>query len=374
MVGMTHNARQTGHLRQLAGMGGSRPYAGLIVLLFGGSFMIDRGVAPMLKRFVVLPLALAGTLWLGGCSSQRQSTAISHYVRGQLDAESGKTQKALAELTAAISQNPNMVLAYEARGDIYRKQGRIHNAIDDYQHAVTLNSKSFHGWYELGVSFQAVHNFQAAVSAYQHSLQVEPKNSNAAMNLAVAYAQTGQPLFGIIYGQRALANGAKSFASLANLGAIYAEAANVNPAYGKQAINYFRSSLELKPHQGAIYLDMAAVYLQGKHYAMASRVLKTAGKLAPSALVQERLGYAYYRMGNLPRARAAYHAALKLNANYPPALNGLGVADMAAALQSESGDPALRRKAVGYWRQSLQLNPDQPMIQKLVKRFSTAAQ
>jgi tetratricopeptide (TPR) repeat protein len=329
----------------------------------------------MTKRLFFLPLAVISSLWLGGCSSQSSSsTAITHYVRGQLDAESGKTRKALAELTQAIRQNPNMVLAYEARGDIYRKQGQIHNAIHDYQHAVTLNPKSFHGWYELGVSFQAVHNFQSAVSAYQHSLQVEPKNANASMNLAVAYAQTGQPIFGIIYGRRALANGANSFSSMANLGAIYAEAANVDPHYGRKALHYFKSSLELKPHQSAIYLDMAAVYLQGKQYAMASRVLKTAAKLAPSALVQERLGYAYYRMGNLPRAKVAYHAALKLNANYPPALNGLGVADMAMALQSESGDSSLRRKAVAYWRRSLELDPDQPLIEKLVKRFSQPSQ
>ncbi|MHB1767903.1 MAG: tetratricopeptide repeat protein [Phycisphaerae bacterium] len=329
----------------------------------------------MTKRSILLPFAIISTLWLGGCSSQPStSTAINHYVRGELDAEGGKTQKALAELTQAISQNPNMVLAYEARGDIYRKQGHIHSAIDDYQRAVTLNPKSFHGWYELGVSFQAVHNFQSAVKAYQQSLQVEPKNAHAAMNLAVAYAQTGQPIFGVIYGRRALSNGANSFASLANLGAIYAEAANVDPKYGRKALHYFKSSLELKPHQSAIYLDMAAVYLQGKDYAMASRVLKTAGKLAPSALVQERLGYAYYRMGNLPRAKVAYHAALKINANYPPALNGLGVADMAMALQSASGDSAMRRKAIGYWRKSLELNPDQPLIEKLVKRFSQSSQ
>ncbi len=328
----------------------------------------------MTKRFLLLPLAMAGSLWLGGCTSQNNSsTAISHYVHGQLDIESGKTQKALAELTQAIKQNPNMVLAYEARGDIYRKQGQEHNAIHDYQHAVKLNPKSFHGWYELGVSFQAVHNFQSAVAAYQQSLQVEPKNGNATMNLAVAYAQTGQPIFGVIYGRRALANGARSFSSLANLGAIYAEAANVDPHYGRKALHYFKSSLELKPHQSAIYLDMAAVYLNGKQYAMASRVLKTAGKLAPSALVQERLGYAYYRMGNLPQARAAYHAALKLKADYPPALNGLGVADMAMALQSQGGDPALRRKAIAYWRKSLELNPDQPLIEKLVRRFSQSS-
>lgn len=328
----------------------------------------------MMKYRIVWSIVFISALGLGGCSAQRHSTAIEHFVRGKLDSESGKTRQALQELTEAISQNPDMVLAYEARGDIYRKQGRIHNAIDDYQHAVTLNPKSFHSWYELGVSFQAVHNFQSAVNAYQHSLQVEPENADAAMNLAVAYAQTGQPMFGVIYGRRALANGAKSFDSLANLGAIYAEAANVDPHYGKKAIHYFKSSLELKPHQSAIYIDMAAVYLQGKHYAMASRVLKTAGKLAPSALVEERLGYAYYRMGDLPGATAAYETALKLNANYPPALNGLGVAEMAAAIKSVTGDPALRQKAVGCWRKSLRINPDQPLIQKLVKRFSQSSQ
>ncbi len=327
----------------------------------------------MVKHGIVILMAAIGSLVLGGCAVQPQGSAIHDYVRGQMDAESGKIKQALMELTAAISKNPNMVLAYEARGDIYRQQGRLHNAISDYQKAVTLNPKSFHGWYELGVSFQAVHNFQSAVNAYQHSLQVEPKNANASMNLAVAYAQTGEPIFGVIYGRRALANGATSFASLANMGAIYAEAANVDPRYGRTAIHYFKSSLELKPHQSAIYLDMAAVYLHGRHYAMASRVLKTAGKLAPSALVQERLGYAYYRMGKLDSAKLAYHAALRLNANYPPALNGLGVTDMAMALKSETGDPALRRKALGCWSKSLQLNPDQPLIEKLVKRFSSSA-
>ncbi len=326
----------------------------------------------MLKHYVILPLAIVSSLWLGGCSTQNTS-AIDHYVAGQLDAEGGKTQRALEELTAAIRRNPDMVLAYEARGDIYRRQGRFKHAIHDYQHAVSVNPKSFHGWYELGVSYQTIRDFQNAINALQHSLQVEPANSDAAMSLAVAYAQSGQPIYAVIYGQRALKNGARSFSSLANLGAIYAKAADIDPQYAPLAIQYFKSSLELKPHQSAIYLDLAAVYLREKKFSMAARVLTTAANLAPSALVQERLGYTRYRMGDLSGAKAAYKAALKINPNYPPALNGLGVVYMAMAIPSETGDPDLRAKALAYWRKSLRLRADQPLIQKLVQRFSKPA-
>ncbi len=315
-------------------------------------------------------ILVAGAMVLAGCT--QQPSGIKAYVKGQLAAEHGHTAQAIAELSKAISRNPQMALAYQARADLYRKSHHLNKAADDYQHVTRLDPYNFHSFFELGRIYQQLQKFEQAISAYQHALQLQPGNTHVAMNLAVAYAQAGHPFRGILYGKRAVDGGRKDFAALANLGAIYAQAAAKDAAYRAKAINYLKQSLELQPHQPRVYLNLAQVYLKAGEFTDAGRVLRTSMKLAPSALASERLGYCYYKLHNLQSAKRAYLESLTLKPNYPPALNGLGVVSMTQSIEHPDSRHAgrLSAQAIKYWKASLKVNPNQPLIQKLVKRFS----
>ncbi len=317
---------------------------------------------------ILTSLVVAAGLVLSGCSQQH--VARKDYVQGAIAESQGHVTRALHELNAAIKNNPGMVLAYEARGDVFRKMGNYHKAARDYKTATALNPLSFHAWYWLGVSFQQLRRFSAAIGSYQHALTIHPKSSRAAMSIAVTYAQNGNPFFGLIYAQRAIANGARTFDAYANLGVIYAQCARQNPKFRAMAIHNFRASLELQPRQPAIYLNLAQMYIAGGNYGEAARVLRTGQKICPTPLLSERLGYSYYRTGHYAKARASYRMALSQNPAYVPALNGLGAACEALAINGAANSGSLKKQAIKSWKKSLALEPNQPMIANLVQKFA----
>jgi tetratricopeptide (TPR) repeat protein len=307
---------------------------------------------------------------LVGCA--QRNTGLKPYVTGQLAAEKGNIALAIHELTLAIKRNPQMVVAYEARGDLYKKQGRYHLAAADYQRATSLNPFSFHAFFELGQVYQQLRRYIAAIAAYQHALQINPKDARTSLNLAVAYTQAGHPFRGILYANRAVQNGSNSFATWANIGTIYSQAAKHDAAYRRRAIHYFKQSLEMKPHQPQVYLNLASIYIDEHRFDQASRVFRTAAKLAGSSLISERLGYCYYRLGKLPQAVAAYRQSLKYQSDYVPAINGMGVVYMTISLQHQRHWRKARTTAISYWNRSLKIDPQQPLIQHLVKKFAPA--
>lgn len=320
---------------------------------------------------VLVGVGSVAVVALGGCSQQH--LARRDYVHGAMDVSKGKMSEALKELNAAIKLNAGMVLAYEARGDLFRRKGNYQMAASNYKTATSLNPLSFHSWYWLGVSYQQLRRFARAIKSYQHALTIHPKSTRAAMNIAVSYAQNGNPFFGLIYAQRAIQDGATSFDSLANLGVIYAQCAKQDPKFRALAIKNFRSSLELQPRQPALYLNLAQMYMADNRYVEAARVLRTGQKICPTPLLSERLGYCYYRIQNYSKAVASYKLSLKQNPVYVPALNGLGASYEALAISGAAHGKALRRDAISQWKKSLSIDPNQPLIHRLINKFAIAA-
>jgi tetratricopeptide (TPR) repeat protein len=64
-----------------------------------------------------------------------------------------------------------------------------------------------------------------------------------------------------------------------------------------------------------------------------------------------------------------YQKALELNENSCEALNGIGVTYMLRYLDDHQNREHVRQ-AIEKWRQSLKLDPHQPMIQKLIQKYS----
>ena len=65
---------------------------------------------------------------------------------------------------------------------------------------------------------------------------------------------------------------------------------------------------------------------------------------------------------------AHYQQAVELDEKMPDAYAGLGVVRMAMYLK-DPGNGELRRQAVEHWHRSLELNPNQPKVRKLVDKY-----
>lgn len=305
---------------------------------------------------------------LAACSQNRSS--LHYFLRGTLEAKKGHVQQAIGELSQAIARNPDLVLAYAARGQLYKTRKEYELAAADFKRACQLEPFDFDNHYQLGLMYQYLHDFPKAVAAYQNAVEIRPYDTNANTNLAVVYAESGEPFTALNYAQRAVKGNPKSAPAHANLGAIYAQVADINPHYLHLAIDELKESVELDPHQPAIYLDLAAEYLKLHQFEQARETLVTAEGLGPSPLVSERLGYCYYKLGNMPRAMRAYRNSLKQNPSYTEARNGLGVVFMTQALRSNPPAVALAQGALKQWRESLRINANQPVIRELLNEYS----
>ncbi len=86
------------------------------------------------------------------------------------------------------------------------------------------------------------------------------------------------------------------------------------------------------------------------------------------AVVHEALGYCLFRMRHFEEAEQSYKHALAYDWRLPRARAGLGSIDMLRYLK----DNALtdrRDRALEHWHRSLELNPNQPRIRRLIARY-----
>ncbi len=329
----------------------------------------------MKKRAIVIAgAAIALASGLAGCANQ--PSGLDYYLTGRLDAQQGHMNAAIAELSRAIVRQPHLALAYAARGNLYKKRGDFHAAAKDYAAAARLEPFDFHSHYELGLMFQYLHKLASAINAYQQALEIRPMSPHANVNLALAYVQTGKPFKAIMYAQRARHNRRLHGRLAADLGIVYDQVANSvkgsrqQARYRNHAIDAFKIGIEGKPHSDRLYLNLAAEYMHLKQWNAARQVLGTAGHLAPSAAVFTRLGLCCYMRHHLQAAAKAYKTALRLSPKNSAALNGLGVVRMTESLQQSPPDVMLARAALKSWRMSLRINPHQPVIQRLVRKYA----
>jgi len=309
----------------------------------------------------VLLLGVLATA-LGGCLTQ---TSLDYYLKGQLAAQQGQIDTALTALDDAIEKNPRMGLAYMARGEVFKLKGQFEQAALDFLKVTSIEPYNFQAHYQLGLMYQYLKRFTDSIDAYQKAVAIRPLDPEANMSLASVYAQIGEPLRGLAYAQRAVQGDDNSAIAHANLGLLYSQNGEVD-----RAIDEYKKSIELDGRQSEVYLNLAVEFVKQSKFEQARNVLETAVAMGPSAAVSERLGVCYYKLGNMQKATEAYSESLRQNPNYHLALNGLGVVAMTRSLKTTPPNVDLAKEAVAYWHRSLALQPEQPAIQQLVKKYA----
>jgi tetratricopeptide (TPR) repeat protein len=301
---------------------------------------------------------------VAGCSTHE--AAVKHYVQGQMALDRGALAEALKELSKAIEENPELGQAWLARGMLMKQEGDYQKSATDLEHAAKLDPKSFDANYQLGVVYQYLQRFREAVDAYQEAVEVRPLNPDVNMNMAVVYTQMGEKLRALPYAKRAVEGDPNSPFTNANLGILYSQLARSD-----DAVEFLRRSIDQNSKQTEVYVALANEYLRRGSFEQAKNVLTAAMHIKADAGVEERLGLAWYKLGDLDKAMASYQAALVIQKDYVPAITGLGVMHMERALKSDPADAAEIRQALALWRQSLALNGDQPKVREFLEQYKS---
>jgi tetratricopeptide (TPR) repeat protein len=319
---------------------------------------------------------------MSGCQESStpvlEQDAVDAYVRGRSLAERGQLDEALAELARAIDTDPNLGSAHAAMGDIYRRTEQPELAAAAYERACQTNPYSFRYHYNLGVVRQQLaaaaetvgelrDQLLAAAEVYLRAITLKPDDFDANLNLSVCYYQLRQYNKAEQYCREALAVEPGNHHAHTNLGAILNQLGRPH-----EAIRQYRTSLELNARQPRVLVNLGSSYIQLQQWPNAVNAYQLAADMDPrSATPLERLGYCYFYQGDYASAERFYQAALTLEPDFAEAYRGLGIVYMTRFLLDGS-DPSLRRRALEAWNRSLELNPNQPQLQELLRKYTPA--
>lgn len=329
-----------------------------------------------LSRATFYTALTLSALGLGACTPRNASPrdgeattsndpATGHVQAAQDAVRQGDVDRALAEFTAAIEINPNLTSAHFGMADIYRMKGDYARAEQRYAKVATLEPKNFDAQYFHGLMLHLLDRLPEAIQAYLRALAVNPGDFKSNLNIATAYYQLDENIQALPYARRAVELSPQDGPARFNLGAIYG-ALNRH----SEAVREYQQAAELMPLTPPLLLNLADSLGKLERYDEMANALMQVVKVEPTAVAHERLGFARFRLGQYDPAKQSFTSALKLDADYFPALNGLGVCNLNDWIRSGRKDMKLKDSGIASLRRSLQLNRDQPQIVEIITRYS----
>jgi tetratricopeptide (TPR) repeat protein len=209
---------------------------------------------------------------------ERLEPARKYLEKGEACYNKGEYDKAIAEYTSALKQNPKYIKAYIGRSDTYQKKGEADNAIADCNKAIKLAPNNSDAYLTRAEAyFRLKKDHTQAFWDFDKSISLDPKYARAYNNRAVAYSDVGDH-------ERAL-----------------------------QDIN---KAISLDPKNCATYCSRAGIYSSLKDFDKALEDLSAAIRLNPKfSIIYVNRGAIYGDRGEVDRAIADYCQAIRLNPN-----------------------------------------------------------
>ena len=285
-------------------------------------------------------------------------------------------EAAMSELSKAIHYDPKLSIAHAAIGDIHRKQGNNPQAAAAYKNACTANPYAFRSHYNLGVTYKmlsdAANNaktageyLRKAIQVYLRAVLLKPDDFDTNVNLSSCYFQLGKYDLAEKYCKKAIETNPKNPFAYANLGTIYDAQSRTY-----EAVKAYKDSLELNIHQPMLLLNLGTTYARLGQHKEALNAFELACKEDPNcSAAWEKIGACRFRQKKWDDAIAAYQHATDLDNRSASAYRGLGVAYMAKFVTSGKDDE-LRDKAISAWNRSLELDPNQTDLIRLVEKYT----
>jgi len=338
-------------------------------------------------------LMSVATLFFAGCSAEQKvdNTHIDLYVDAVTLAEHSERKKAIKKLNSAVQINESFSLAYSLLGEIYQEIQDYERSAASYEKATELNPWSFNDHFNLGRVYQLMKKFAQAVRAYSRACELKPEHLEAHLNSGRCYYEIQDYQNALLYVERAEHINPNTAEVQKILGDVYGSQKDY-----ELAISSYKRSLEIDSGNSAVMASLAVAYLNTNRNEPAKVLLETVLQIQPdSRTANQYLGYCYLQLYSqavelykkasqtdiqepdiiaslkekadkiLHQAAESYSRAIELNDKDWEALRGLGVAYMLRARRDK--DNALKGKALEQWRRSLEINPQQPERERLLK-------
>jgi len=327
----------------------------------------------------------------GGARQQADNTHIELYVDAVTLTERSEKEKAINKLNSAIQRNESFSLAYSLLGEIYQEMQDYESSAASYEKATELNPWSFNDNFNLGRVYQLMKKFAEAVRAYNRACELNEYHLGAHLNNARCYYELEDYQNALLYGEQAERIDPNAGEVQKILGDVYGSQKDYD-----LAISSYKRALEIDSSDPEVMASLAIAYLRTNRNEPAKVLLETVLQIQPeNNIAYQYLGYCYLQLYSqaielynkatkvsteepeliaslkekadkiLDEATESYSRAIEINAKDWEALRGLGVAYMLKARRDK--DNMLKEKGLEQWQRSLEVNPQQPDRERLLK-------
>ncbi|MGA1401394.1 MAG: tetratricopeptide repeat protein, partial [Phycisphaerales bacterium] len=251
-------------------------------------------------------------------------------------------------------------------GDIHLAQGNYKEAEPAFARAVRLEPENFDAQYGHGRVLQMLKRFADAVKAYHRALTIRPYDVEANIDIATSYLQLEEPTLAVPFAEKAVELDPDNGSARINLGAAYERVGR----HG-DAIMQYELALELLEPSPPVLLNLINAYIAEKRFQESINTAEVLLRIEESANACERMGFAYFRMGEFQKSLDAYRRAVRIDPAHWPSWNGIGVNALNTWLSSDRKDQKAMAEARDAFRTSLRINADQPKVVALLSKYYT---
>jgi Tfp pilus assembly protein PilF len=297
-------------------------------------------------------------------SDKKESQAISHYIMGVINEDSGRIEQAIEAYKKVLKADDKTSVVHLSLASSYIKSNQPQKAIEELHIAASLAPDSVEPHAILALLYSSLDKVDLATGEYEIALknasQLQPKNADIYKGLGAIYLR-----------QKKLKEAENAYKLIVSInpddpeGHFYLGTVYADQNKGALAEKEVLRAIELKPdyHQALNYL--AYVYIdENRNLQQAEKMLKKALELEPgNAAYIDSMGWLYFKEGRFAEAVKELERASAL-------LDDPVIFDHVGDAYSKINQA---QKAVASWEKSLQLDPGQAQVKEKMQKSKTPA-
>ena len=275
----------------------------------------------------------------------KKPEAYAYYNRGNIKADLGQKQAAIADYDRAITVNPNLAQAYAGRGNVKADLGQKQAAIADYDQAIAINPNFADAYNNRGNAKYKLGQKQTAINDYNQAISINPNFADAYNNRGLVKSELGQK-------QAAINDYDQAIAINPNFADAHNNRGLVKYKLGQKqaAINDYNRAITINPNDAKAYYNRGIVKSELGQKQAAIADYDRAIIINPNdAKAYYNRGVVKYELGQKQAAIADYDRAIIINPNLSEPYSNRGV------IKFELGQ---RQAAIADFDRAVAINPN----------------
>jgi serine/threonine protein kinase/tetratricopeptide (TPR) repeat protein len=278
----------------------------------------------------------------------------------------GNLDLAINALNNAVNTDPRFALGFAELGEAYRLKYQldkdskwIGEALANCNKASELNDRLPAVYVTLGHIHRVTGKYELALQEYQRALQLDPRSAEAQIGLAQSFDSAGRTADAENAFRKAIALRPDSWSNYVAFGNFLDD----HQHYDEAAAQYKRA-IQLTPDNSAIYLNLAAAYIDKGDpglFAEAEQLLRKSISLDPTYAAYANLGYLDIQQRKYAEAVDAVQKALQLNDKDYLVWGNLAIA--CQGVGDKVGEAKARDRGIALLEQAVQTNPRDGVMQ-----------